>query len=177
MFACKAGAFPKGTLENCFTLRQDLALLTYIGLCWKGLPGSNTLVPGPVIQNFFGRECCHIVISQGVRHFYPSITFSGKTAAYQSGAPQGTPLFWQAPTLARKYQTIVEVNCIVSYNDKATLTALYTFIVQAPGANPIQQFWSKYSLVFVSQTVLVHCKKLSTIMMRSSLKNTQENIL
>ncbi len=47
-------------------------------------------------------------------------------------------------SLACKYENSIEVNGIVSYNDKATITALKRFIAQAPGANPIQQFGSKY---------------------------------
>ncbi len=62
-------------------------------------------------------------------HLHPSLIFAGKAGTYQSGAPYGTPLF------ARYYYTRVEVNGSgkrSTYYDTATITAIISFMVQAP---------------------------------------------
>ena len=70
-----------------------------------------------------------------VSHFHPSLVFASKAGAYHSGAPNSTLLLKLASSLARniglEWKWLTLTNTLAYYNT-ARITAVKSFIVQAP---------------------------------------------
>ncbi len=117
---------------------------------------------GLYYKTFYGSNCCRIIIRQCFCHFLslpPGLIFIGKTRRplLAQSPVWGSTLV--SPSLAPKYQITVEVANTLAYYDKATITAIKSFIVQAPRPGTVGLANLQYSntLSFVCHYKL--CKK------------------